>query len=353
MSDELFRQQIQIINRQMAILHGHMFELSPALQKQVSKVLEETATALDNLLLIYEEMQTNLEASAVVESELFQQTQQAMQERQHYYDLFQFSPDAYLLTDANGVILSANGAIAKLLNVPQIYLPGKPLATYITQSDRSCFRTLLNQLTFVSDVQNWEMNLCPRHGKPFAALLKVAVARDDSGLIGALRIGVHDMSEYKQVVTQPAFALNSEDLPAQATIPLTQLPPALDGLQVLVVDDEADVREFITAVLESQGIRVTAVATAAAALEALERFHPDVLISDIRMPHQDGYSLIRQVRELEAQKGWHIPAAALTAYLAEDRETAIAAGFESHLHKLAQPTQIIKMVTGLSRRSPT
>lgn len=353
MSDELFRQQIQIINRQMAILHSYTMQLSPALQKQVSEVLEETAAALGNLQLISEEMQTNLEASAVVEEELFQQNQQAMQERQYYYDLFQFSPDAYLLTDVDGVILSANEAVAKLLNVPQIYLAGKPLATYITQSDRSCFRTLLNQLPVVSDVQNWEMNLCPRQSEPFAALLKVAVARDNSGFIQALRIGVHDINEYKQVVTQPALALNSEDIPAQVTTPLTQLPQALDGLQVLVVDDEADAREFITAVLESQGIRVTAVATAAAALEMLEQFHPDVLISDIRMPHQDGYSLIRQVRELEAQQGWHIPAAALTAYLAEDREKALAAGFESHLHKLAQPTQIIEMVTQLSRRAPT
>jgi PAS domain S-box-containing protein len=351
MSDEQFRQHIQAIYQQMAVLHSCMMQLSPALQKQVAEVIEKMATVFGNLELIYEQMQTSLEASAVVVEELLQQNQQAIAQRQHYYDLFQFCPDAYLVTDANGLILDANGAIAKLLNIPQGYLPGKPLAVFIALCDRSCFRTSLNQLSLVSDVQHWEMSLCPKHGEPFAALLKVAIARDDSGFIEALRIGVHDISQYKQVVTLPAFALNSEDMQAGVTTPRTFVPQALDGLQVLVVDDEADAREFITAVLESHGVRVRAVSTAAAALEALEKFHPNVLISDIRMPDEDGYSLISKVRELEAKTGWHIPAAALSAYLGEDREKALAAGFESHLHKLAQPTELIEMVTRLSGRA--
>ncbi|MBE9019107.1 response regulator [Chroococcidiopsidales cyanobacterium LEGE 13417] len=350
MSDENFRGYIQLIHQQIAVLHNYMMQLSSPLQKKVTEALEEIAAALENLQLDIEEMQTSLEASAVVEEELFGQNQQAMQERQYYYDLFQFSPDAYLVTDSNGVILKANRAIATLLHVPQNYLVGKPLAVYIAQSDRMSFRALLNQLPFVSDVQNWEINLCPRGGNSFAALLKVAQCLDDAGAIEGLRIGVHDMSEYKQVA-QPAFALNREDIPAQVTTPLTVLPHTLDDLQVLVVDDETDAREFVTAVLESQGIRVTAVESAAAALEALEQFHPDVLISDIRMPYENGYSLIHKVRELEAKLGWHIPAAALTAYLEEDRSKALAAGFESHLHKLAQPTELIEMVFQLTGRA--
>lgn len=350
MSDEQFRQEIQAMSQQMVVLHGYMMQLSPLLQKQVIEVIDQMAAALDNLQLIYEQMQTSLEASVVVEQELFGQNQQAIAQRQHYYDLFQFCPDAYLVTDANGVILEANGAIARMLNVPKIYLPGKPLAVFIAQGDRQYYRTVLNQLSSVSNVQNWEISLCPRHGEPLAALLKVAIARDDSGLIEALRISVHDLSEYKQVVTQPA-ALNFEDLQAQVTTRRNVLPQALDGLQVLVVDDEADVREFITAVLESHGIRVKAVESAAAALETLKQFRPDVLVSDIRMPDEDGYSLIRKVRQLEAKLGWHIPAAALTAYLEEDRAKVLAAGFESHLHKLAQPTQLTEMVARLAGRA--
>lgn len=119
---------------------------------------------------------------------------------------------------------------------------------------------------------------------------------------------------------------------------------------MLIVDDEADVRDFITAALELHGVRVTAVATAAAALERLEQFRPDVLVSDIRMPDEDGYSLIRKVRELEARWGGHIPAAALTAYLNEDRDKALAAGFEAHLHKLAQPIELVELVAQLANR---
>jgi len=357
MSDTNFIEHIQFLHQQIAVLHSYM-TLSPSLQKQVIEVLEEMAAALGNLQLLYEEMQTSLEASAVVEEELFRQNQQAIAQRQHYHDLFQLSPDAYLVTDANGLILEANRAIGRLLNVPQSYLAGKPLAVYIAQSDRMSFRTLLNQLSFVNDVQNWQMNLCPRQGKPFAALLKVAIARsNDSGFIETLRIGVHDLSQYRQIAQSAQLGVSEatpkefrQDVKAE-TISLTVLPQALDGLQVLVVEDEADAREFITAVLESHGIRVTAVGTAAAALEALEQFHPDVLISDIRMPHEDGYSLIRKVRELEAKLGWHLPAAALTAYLEEDRSKALAAGFESHLHKLAQPTELIEMVTQLAGRA--
>ncbi len=239
MSDEQFGQHIQIIYQQMVILQIYMMQLPPLLQKQVAKVIEEMTTAFGNLQLSYEEMQTSLEAAAVVEEELIQQNQRAIIERRYYYDLFQFSPDAYLVTDANGLILEANSAIARLLKIPQSYLAGKPLAVFIAQSDRQIFRTLLNQLSSVNDVQHWEMNLCPRDGETFAAKLKVAIIRDDSGFIQALRIGVHDMSEYSHA--QPA-QLNQQNAQAETTTPALSLPQRLDGLQVLVVDDEADAR---------------------------------------------------------------------------------------------------------------
>lgn len=121
---------------------------------------------------------------------------------------------------------------------------------------------------------------------------------------------------------------------------------------MLIVDDEADIREFVSAIFEAHGISVKTVSSVAAALEALEQFRPNVLLSDIRMPDGDGYSLIRQIRALEREQGRHIPAAAITAYLDEDREKAINAGFEAHLHKLAQPTQWVEVVTQLARQSP-
>ena len=345
MNDELFRQHFQALQKQIAALKA----------KQVAGAWEEITAALEGLQLIYEEMQTSLEVAEVVEEELLERNQRINTVYQHYFDLFNYSPYGYLVTDANGLILEANGAIAQLLNVPHPHLAGKPLAVYIAESDRSTFRTNLNQLSQSNGIQVWHINLSPRKGELFAAELTVAIVCNNSGVIEALRIGVYDgftfchvHSLYQQTFTQPTEQLKPEDLTQNSCVPA--LPDSLDGLQVLIVDDEADAREFITAVLSSHGIGVTAVATAAAALEALQRFRPDVLVSDIRMPDENGYSLIRKIRELEAEKGWHIPAAALTAYLAEDREKALAAGFESHLPKLAQPTELVEMVARLAGR---
>lgn len=351
MSEDQFIQHFQIIHAQIAALHECIKSLPQGNTEQIAEIFEAIAASLDNLELSYEEMQATLEASTVIEEELLQQSEQVVAERHRYYDLFQFAPDAYLLTDAYGLILEANVAARELLNISQNSLIRKPLVVFVPQKERQAFRSYLSQLSPVEEVQDWEMSLCPTNGEPFAAQLKVAIACDLSGNITALRIGVRDISQYKQEVAESLHLLaQQQDVLAQDATPVPSLPRSLDGLQVLIVDDEADAREFISAVLESNGIRVTAVATAAAALEALERFRPDVLVSDIRMPDENGYSLIRKLRQLEAEKGWHIPAAALTAYLTEDREKALAAGFESHLHKLAQPTELVEMVARLAGR---
>ncbi|MFB2917988.1 MULTISPECIES: response regulator [Aerosakkonema] len=340
MSDEIFRQYFQAIERQIATLK----------REQVAGDWEEITATLENLQLIYEQMQTNLEAAEAVEERLLRQNQRIAAAYQYYQGLFLSLPLAYLVTDANGVILEANQASAQLLKVPQAYLAGKPLAVYVAQGDRPIFYTKLNELSEANDIEIWRINLCPRKGKPFPAELNVAIARNHAGEIQGLRIAVYNISRHQQTIAVSDRQLDREVTQAQTNTPVSTLPQSLDGLQVLVVDDEADVREFIAAVLESHGIRTIAVATAAAALEALETFHPNVLVSDIRMPNEDGYSFIRKVRELEAQKGWHIPAAAITAYLDEDREKALLAGFEAHLHKLAQPNELIEMVVQLAER---
>jgi CheY-like chemotaxis protein len=90
--------------------------------------------------------------------------------------------------------------------------------------------------------------------------------------------------------------------------------PRLDGVHVLVVDDERDARELLTTVLMQSGAEVTAVATVAEALEKLRLVKPDLLVSDIAMPNEDGYSLIRKVRSLGKAQGGRIPAIALTAH---------------------------------------
>ncbi|WP_017315759.1 hybrid sensor histidine kinase/response regulator [Mastigocladopsis repens] len=122
----------------------------------------------------------------------------------------------------------------------------------------------------------------------------------------------------------------------------------LEGVRVLVVDDDADSRDFVVFALQDFGAITTAVTSAASALEVLATFQPDVLISDIGMPEEDGYSLIRQVRALPPEKGGHIQAIALTAYAGDrDRHLAIAAGFQKHLSKPVMPDELANVVAQL------
>ncbi|MEH1889256.1 MAG: PAS domain S-box protein [Nostoc sp.] len=119
----------------------------------------------------------------------------------------------------------------------------------------------------------------------------------------------------------------------------------LNGIHILVVDDQTDSREFIAFVLEQHGAIVTAVASGTDALQAFAQSIPNIIISDIGMPQMDGYMLIRQIRALPPQQGGQIPAIALTAYAGEvDQQQAIAAGFERHLTKPIDPEVLVAIV---------
>lgn len=108
----------------------------------------------------------------------------------------------------------------------------------------------------------------------------------------------------------------------------------LAGVRILLVEDEFDSREILRQMLSMSGAQVEAVGSVAEAMDAIDHERPDVLLSDIGMPVEDGYSLIRRVRALLPERGGKVPAAALTAYAtAEDRERALAAGFQLHLSK--------------------
>ncbi|PYQ06640.1 MAG: hypothetical protein DMF83_11880 [Acidobacteria bacterium] len=147
--------------------------------------------------------------------------------------------------------------------------------------------------------------------------------------------------------------------------PAPELPPAapesatmaalagsLRGVNVLLVDDEADARDLFKAVLEGSGARVTAVGSGAEAYSSFTTSPPDVVVSDIEMPEENGYDLIRRLRGLPEERGGRIPAAALTAYArAEDRIRALRAGFQHHVTKPVQPAELVAVVASLVRRS--
>ena len=139
-----------------------------------------------------------------------------------------------------------------------------------------------------------------------------------------------------------------------ASEPLSALPPRpvredLRGLRMLLVEDDSDAREMVSEILTDAGGVVKAAASASEAFDAIAGFRPQILISDIAMPGEDGYSLIRRIRALEPALGGDIPAIALTAYTrAEDRTKALAAGFTTHVGKPVNPLDLVAAVGNLA-----
>ncbi|HBB32348.1 MAG TPA: hybrid sensor histidine kinase/response regulator, partial [Cyanobacteria bacterium UBA9273] len=143
--------------------------------------------------------------------------------------------------------------------------------------------------------------------------------------------------------------LPSEPALLNPSIPASNL---LSGLEVLIVDDEPDVREFLTTAIEKSGGKVTAASSVVEALEVLEQSQPDVLVSDIGMPIEDGYKLIRQVRDRESQQGGFLPALALSAYVREDDyKSALKSGFQMHMPKPVDSTNLVMAVARLAGRT--
>ncbi|HEV7508425.1 MAG TPA: chemotaxis protein CheB [Thermoanaerobaculia bacterium] len=126
----------------------------------------------------------------------------------------------------------------------------------------------------------------------------------------------------------------------------------LAGLRLLVVEDELTGREMLVALLEQYGAEVVAVASAEEALLALAHAVPDVLLSDIGMPGESGYDLLRRVRALSADLGGRVPAIAFTAYSSsQDRLESLDAGFQAHLAKPTDPARLVAMITALAQRT--
>ncbi|MBU7584245.1 MAG: response regulator [Nostoc sp. TH1S01] len=130
--------------------------------------------------------------------------------------------------------------------------------------------------------------------------------------------------------------------------PFSMISQPLEGMKLLIVDDDMDTREFMAFFLEQQGAIVTTASSADTALEAIAQSPPDLLLSDLGMPDVDGYALIRKVRSLPPEQGGTIPAIALTAYAAETTQQLVfAAGFQLHIAKPADPAKLIAAIAGL------
>jgi PAS domain S-box-containing protein len=157
------------------------------------------------------------------------------------------------------------------------------------------------------------------------------------------------------------FTVTLPIVPAENTVPLAPPPSEpqngqaqLDGVRVLVVDDDACNRELFSVILNSFGAEVRLADSAGKVMQIWTEFKPDILISDISMPEEDGYSLIRKVRALDAAAGGRIPAIALTAYAsAEDVRNVMLAGFSAHVAKPVDRATLRDVVVRLLNKSKT
>jgi len=145
-----------------------------------------------------------------------------------------------------------------------------------------------------------------------------------------------------------AAALGERRTAASAASPTPRVSQ-LDALRILVVDDNADGRALTSLVLTQAGASVKAVASVRDALKTLEAERPDALVSDIGLPDEDGYALIRQIRQYEAEHGGFLPAVALTGYArAEDRARILAAGFQAHVPKPLEPAELTAAIAAVT-----
>lgn len=169
----------------------------------IVEALEKLNTSLEELRVLDEEFgQQNLELEAAqLELE---------QERQRFRDLFQFAPEGYLVTDPGGMIQEANRAAARLLNVTENFLIGKPLSLFVVPEEVRAFRTQLNQLSQVERLQEWSVRLKPREGEPFDAALTVAGVRDREGKLVALRWLLRDVTERKRAEEERAERIREQ-----------------------------------------------------------------------------------------------------------------------------------------------
>lgn len=153
-------------------------------------------------------------------------------------------------------------------------------------------------------------------------------------------------------IYQKAEATERVHPAAREMLPSFSYPEKLDGLKVLVVDDEADTRELLKIGVGQSGAEVLAATSTQEALVMIQEARPDVLISDIGMPDQDGYELIKLVRQLPAERGGKIPAIALTAYArTEDRLRALRTGYQMHVPKPVELAELVTTIASLTGRT--
>ncbi len=154
------------------------------------------------------------------------------------------------------------------------------------------------------------------------------------------------------MISHKDFSQTDREHPTAPTGARFEQPAILKGLRLLVVDDERDTRDLLVLILEGFGAEIKSCGSASEAMRLLTEWKPDVVVSDIEMPDEDGYTFIQQVRSLDSLSARNTPAVALTAYArVEDRMRALAAGFQMHIAKPVEPAELAVVIASVAERT--
>jgi len=201
MNVDRFAQQVQAIHWRLAEMYqGADTALQPTSDLLLPVAFKELGTASEELQVAAEQLLEQTEELATTRA-------QVEAERQRYKELFEFMPNAYLVTDDQGKILEANRAAATLLNIEQSFLPGKLLVSFIPPQERRAFRNKLLQRHRSEWVQEWALSLQPRHGEALEVAVNISVVREVLDQAVTLRWIVRDISERKRALK----ALNTSE----------------------------------------------------------------------------------------------------------------------------------------------
>ena len=215
-------EKLEFLNRQITAAHTRAAALRQRLAEADApaslpeEVLEQLYTALEELRVSEEELRAQNQELLAVQLLL-------EAEQQRYQDLFEFAPDAYLVTDPAGVIREANRAASALLGIGPRELAGKPIALYVADEDRRVLRQALNRLAGVQAPLEWELQLRTRDGAAVQAVCRVGVVHDGDGHLCALRWLVRDVSEHRRLQDEArqlaaVQAAHAEAMAAQETL---------------------------------------------------------------------------------------------------------------------------------------
>lgn len=186
-----FGEYVQTVQHRAQILYENAVGDSSIQSDLTITCLEELRVAVEELQVAEEELHQQNEVLVAAQSSIDT-------ERQRYQDLFEFAPDAYLVTDRYGVVREANRAATELLNLSHHYLISKPLVNFVADSHRQGFRAVLNQLTTIHRIQEWELSMCGRRREPFEAAITVQAVSDRQGKAMSLRWLIRDITMRKR-----------------------------------------------------------------------------------------------------------------------------------------------------------